>query len=162
MPTRPCIPLGVAKSSTRFGLGKRVNDTSAGWQVTLCAPVWHMSSRGGEARCILPTRSLYLLRCLDICVLSWVACVNKSRSCGHCGGSRSTVAILEGLFIAQEPNWTEVTWTSRPSYTTRSLVTRVLTGCNKTKMVSARVVLNTCISISLLKFANWSFQFSSV
>ena len=25
------------------------NDTSAGWQVTLCDPIWHVSSRSGEA-----------------------------------------------------------------------------------------------------------------
>jgi len=25
------------------------NVTSAGWQVTLCDPIWHVSSRGGAA-----------------------------------------------------------------------------------------------------------------
>ena len=25
------------------------NVTSAGWQVTLCDPIWHVSSRSGEA-----------------------------------------------------------------------------------------------------------------
>jgi len=37
-------PSGVAKSSTSFGWGKGGNVTSAGWQVTLCDPVWHVSS----------------------------------------------------------------------------------------------------------------------
>ena len=34
----------VAKSSTSFGLGKGGNVTYAGWQVTLCDPIWHQSS----------------------------------------------------------------------------------------------------------------------
>ena len=42
-------PSGVAKSSTSFGRGKGGNVTSAGWQVTLCDPVWHVSSRSGVA-----------------------------------------------------------------------------------------------------------------
>jgi len=29
--------------------GKSGNVTSAGWQVTLCDPIWHVSSRSGEA-----------------------------------------------------------------------------------------------------------------
>jgi len=40
---------GVAKSSTSFGWGKGGNVTSVGWQVTLCDPVWHVSSRSGVA-----------------------------------------------------------------------------------------------------------------
>ena len=39
----------VAESSTRFGWGKGGNVTSAGWQVTLCGPMWHVSSRSGVA-----------------------------------------------------------------------------------------------------------------
>ena len=31
----------VTKSSTSFGWGKGWNDTSAGWQVTVCDPIWH-------------------------------------------------------------------------------------------------------------------------
>ena len=29
--------------------GKGCNVTSAGWQVTLCDPIWHVSSRSGVA-----------------------------------------------------------------------------------------------------------------
>jgi len=47
--TQPCIPPGSLKSSTSFGWGKGGNITSAGWQVTLCDPVWHASSRSGVA-----------------------------------------------------------------------------------------------------------------
>ena len=38
-----------------------MNVTSAGWQVTLCGPVWHASSRSGEACCEL----LYCVYLLD-------------------------------------------------------------------------------------------------
>jgi len=42
-------PSGVAVSSTSFGWGKGGNVISAGWQVTLCDPMWHVSSRSGVA-----------------------------------------------------------------------------------------------------------------
>jgi len=32
-----------------FGWGKDGNVTAAGWQVTLCDPMWHASSRSGVA-----------------------------------------------------------------------------------------------------------------
>ena len=38
-----------AKSSTSFGWGKGGNVTSAGWQVTLCDPIWYVSSRSALA-----------------------------------------------------------------------------------------------------------------
>ena len=41
-------PFGVAKSNTSFGWGKGGNVTSAGWQVTLCDPIWHVSSRNNN------------------------------------------------------------------------------------------------------------------
>jgi len=48
--TQPCIPPGsITKSSTSFGWGKGWNATSAGWQVTLCDPIWHVSSSSGVA-----------------------------------------------------------------------------------------------------------------
>jgi len=40
-------PFGVAKSSTSFGWGKGGEVTSAGWQVTLCDPIWQVISRSG-------------------------------------------------------------------------------------------------------------------
>ena len=39
--------------------GKDGNVTSAGWQVTLCDPIWHVSSRSGETSCSL-LYSIYL------------------------------------------------------------------------------------------------------
>ena len=48
--TQPCIP----PASTSFGWGKGWNVTSAGCrQVTLCDPIWHVSSSSGEACCEL-------------------------------------------------------------------------------------------------------------
>jgi len=43
-------PSGVAKLITSFGWGKGGNVTSAGWQVTLCDSIWHVSSRSGDGR----------------------------------------------------------------------------------------------------------------
>ena len=42
-------PSGVAKSSISFGWGKGGNVTSAGWQVTLCDPMWNVGSGSGVA-----------------------------------------------------------------------------------------------------------------
>jgi len=39
---------GVAKSSTSFGWSKGGKVTAAGWQVTLCDPMWHVISCNGE------------------------------------------------------------------------------------------------------------------
>ena len=62
---------GVAKSSTTFDWGDGGNVTSAGWQVTLCDPIWHASSRSGVAglqylaNCDTPfAYLLYLLKSL--------------------------------------------------------------------------------------------------
>ena len=52
-------PYGVVESSTSFGWGKGGNVTSAGWQVTLCDPIWHVSSRSGVAT--LRTAAIHLL-----------------------------------------------------------------------------------------------------
>jgi len=48
--TQTCIPLGLLTSVPALtGWGKGENITSAGWQVTLCDPIWHMSSCSNEA-----------------------------------------------------------------------------------------------------------------
>jgi len=39
---------GVAKSRTNFHCGKGGKVTAAGWQVTLCDPIWHVISRSSE------------------------------------------------------------------------------------------------------------------
>jgi len=46
--TQPCIPLGsLNRVPALIGWGNGGNVTSAGWQVTLCDPIWHVSSRSG-------------------------------------------------------------------------------------------------------------------
>jgi len=45
----PVHPFRVAKSSTSFGWGKGGKVTAAGWQVTLCDPIWHVISCSGVA-----------------------------------------------------------------------------------------------------------------
>ena len=46
--TQPCIPLGsLNRVPALIGWGKGGNVTSARWQVTLCDPIWHVSSRSG-------------------------------------------------------------------------------------------------------------------
>jgi len=48
--TQPCIPLGLLNwVPALIGSGKSRNITSAWWQVTLCDPIWHVSSCSGEA-----------------------------------------------------------------------------------------------------------------
>ena len=47
-PTQPCIPVGLLnRVPALIGWGKGGNVTSAGWQVTLCDPIWHVSSCSG-------------------------------------------------------------------------------------------------------------------
>jgi len=46
--TQPCIPMGsLNRVPALIGWGNGGNVTSAGWQVTLCDPIWHVSSRSG-------------------------------------------------------------------------------------------------------------------
>jgi len=62
-PTRspqPCIPSGPPnRVPALIGWGKSKNVTFAKWQVTLCDPIWHASSRSSEA--CLQTAILRLL-----------------------------------------------------------------------------------------------------
>ena len=55
--TQPCIPPG---SLPTFRCGKGGNVTCAGWQVTLCDSIRHVSSRSREASCEL-LNSIYLI-----------------------------------------------------------------------------------------------------
>jgi len=56
-------PSGVAYSSTSLGWGKGGSVTSVRWQVTLCDPMWHVSSHSGVAT--LQTAIHLLLTYLD-------------------------------------------------------------------------------------------------
>ena len=60
--TQPCIPTGsLNRVPALIGCGKGGNVTSAGWQVTLCDPIWHVSFCSGEALadCCIPLLYLY-------------------------------------------------------------------------------------------------------
>jgi len=67
--TQPRIPPGsLNRVPASAGWAKDGNVTSAGWQVTLCDPIWHVSSGSGEACCKL-LYSVYLytyLMCLCV------------------------------------------------------------------------------------------------
>jgi len=53
-PTRSTQPSGsLNRVPALIGWGRGGNVTSAGWQVTLCDPIWHVTSRSGEAVCEL-------------------------------------------------------------------------------------------------------------
>ena len=71
--TQLFIPLGLLnRVPALIGCSKGGNVTFAGWQVTLCDPIWHVSSRSGEACCKLlypVTLLTYLLTCCFICYL---------------------------------------------------------------------------------------------
>ena len=48
--TQPCIPLGSLNRVPALTVwGKGGNVTSAGWQIMLCDPIWHVSSRSSKA-----------------------------------------------------------------------------------------------------------------
>ena len=71
--TQPCIPPGSLNRVPASAGGKGGNVISAGWQVTLCDPIWHVSSRSGVAtlRTAIHLLLTYLLQNVLHCVLSW-------------------------------------------------------------------------------------------
>jgi len=81
-------PSGVAKSSTSFGWGKGGNVNSAGWQVTLCDTMWHVSSRSGVQLCEL------LYTCyLHTYLLVFDGDSNPHRKGQFCGGFQSNSSM---------------------------------------------------------------------
>ena len=48
-PDTTTTPQYFSRGDTTLQCGKGGNVTSAGWQVTLCDPMWHVSSRSGVA-----------------------------------------------------------------------------------------------------------------
>ena len=83
--TQPCVPVGSLNQVLALtGGGKDVDVTSAGWQITLCDPIWHASSHSGEACCKLIYLFTLLLRitvytlCQCVHVMYTPACVHSS------------------------------------------------------------------------------------
>jgi len=61
--------LSLASLRGRFGWGKGGNVTSAGWQVTLCDPMWHVSSRSGVSTL---RNAIHLLLTYLLTYILWV------------------------------------------------------------------------------------------
>ena len=68
--TLPCIPSGSLNQVPASAGGKDGNVTSAGWQVTLCDPIWHVSSRSGEAVLLTKGEPLYCVYLLLLYLLA--------------------------------------------------------------------------------------------
>jgi len=56
-----------------------MNVTSAGWQVILCDPIWHVSSRSGEACCELLYSVYFTLLYFTHILTSWDTGVKNVR-----------------------------------------------------------------------------------
>jgi len=78
--TQPCIPPG-SLNRVPASVG---NVTSAGWQVTLCDPMWHVSSRSGAAT--LRTAIHFLLTYLPMAcrVTRWSGTSRSLTNCRTC------------------------------------------------------------------------------
>jgi len=59
--TQLCIPSGSLNRVLASAGGKGGIITSAGWQVTLFDPIWHVSSRSGEAGLLTKGEPLYCI-----------------------------------------------------------------------------------------------------
>ena len=69
---------GVAKPSTSYCWGKGGNVTSAAWQVTLCDPIRHASSRKAARPGCLPERGTERICCCGSVLLRSWPCSNPS------------------------------------------------------------------------------------
>ena len=71
---------------------KGVSVTSAGWQVTLCDPMWHVSSRSGVAtlRTAIHLLLTYLLTCVGS-LAEWLTCWTQAHK--GLGSNRSRDAL---------------------------------------------------------------------
>ena len=86
-------PSLASKSSTSFGRGKGWNVTSAGWQVTLCDPIWHLNSISGVATSV----SELLYACYFTYFTLRYHPVSRWRFCPHlltyCGTVTNTIQL---------------------------------------------------------------------
>ena len=95
--TQPCIPPGSLNRVLASAGGKGWNVTSAGWQVTLCDPIWHVSSSSGEACCELlyPVTLLYLLLIMVLQPTVRLPCVIYCMSSSLRGPADEAVGTVE-------------------------------------------------------------------
>jgi len=76
--TQPCIPLGsLNRVPALIGWGNGGNVTSARWRVTLCDPIWHVSSRSGA---VLVAQTAIRFLTLPYCRMGhlWFCCVQEA------------------------------------------------------------------------------------
>jgi len=88
--TQPCTPLGSLNPvPALIGWGKGGNVTLAGWQVTLCDPIWYVSSSSGAVLVAQTAIRFFtfvlaaLLGSLGLVQLSCVTDVSVSRVVGR-------------------------------------------------------------------------------
>jgi len=79
VPTHRTVRTLAALVNSKFSLARTSYVISAGWQVTLCDPIWHVSSSSGEACCellypvtLLTTTTIgsRVSVCVCVCVVS--------------------------------------------------------------------------------------------
>ena len=73
--TQPCVPAGsLHRVPAPAGVRRESHRSAAGWQVTLCNPIWHVISRSGEVilitNCYIRVCFTFLY-CLHYCLRSY-------------------------------------------------------------------------------------------
>jgi len=81
--TQPCIHPGPLNRVPASAGGKGWNVTSAGWQVTLCDPIWHVCSSSGEACCELlyPVTYYFMRTKMQVYASAYVDRVQAKKPC---------------------------------------------------------------------------------
>jgi len=105
---RPCIP-AASLNRVLASLGSRHKCHSAGWQVTLCDPIWHVSSRSGKACCELLYSVYFALLTFTGAFSALTLLVGWQE--GHPACKK-----LSGGVLAWLPVWSEVQTCIRPSW----------------------------------------------
>jgi len=90
------LPKTVTRQRRGCGLNPRGNVTSAGWQVTLCDPMWHVSSSNGVAtlRTAIHLLLTYLLTSVP------ESSTLTTRLPSHPGSLTFTTALLNHLIFS--------------------------------------------------------------
>jgi len=115
--TQPCIPPGsLNRVPALISQGKGGNVTSAGWQVTLCDPIWHVSSRSGVgmfANCYTFYLYLYLLHLYylysSVCVFSALKLVVGWQE-GHLACKKWVVGCWHGYLSGARCRFHMLSW----------------------------------------------------
>jgi len=107
MSTQPCIPQGsLNRVPALIGWGKSGNVTSAGWQVTLCDPIRHVSSHGGAVLVAQTAIRFFTFtlspvgRC-ELATTLWTSgvTIGRARRAVHAGPALWGPKICQKLFL---------------------------------------------------------------